>query len=92
MKGESPQNVMEQSAAPSFLGKEFMHKNFNKIGYELYGEGWKTPLSRDLGVSRRTIIRWSDGSSPIPDGVWGELEKLMCQKIAIIKELLDNIR
>lgn len=39
-------------------------------GEALYGRQWQTPLSRDLGVTDRTIRNWATGTgapSDLPD-------------------------
>lgn len=35
-------------------------------GASLYGDHWKEPLAAALGVTRRSIDRWLDGSRGIP--------------------------
>ncbi len=35
-------------------------------GNALYGERWQTSLSRDLGVTDRTIRNWANGSVECP--------------------------
>ena len=58
------------------------------IGRALYGERWQSSLARVLGVSDRTVRRWVAGSSPVPDGVWGELRELMRARAGEIRGLL----
>jgi len=36
-------------------------------GEALYGRQWQTPLSRDLGVTDRTVRNWAAGVSRPPD-------------------------
>jgi hypothetical protein len=43
-------------------------QEFNDIGSLLYGPHWQSHLARVLGVSDRTIRRWSSGD-PVPDNL-----------------------
>jgi hypothetical protein len=36
-------------------------------GEALYGRQWQAPLSRDLGVTDRTVRNWASGSARPPD-------------------------
>jgi hypothetical protein len=38
---------------------------FSKIGKRLYGEDWKEPLAKELGVRVRSIDRWLSGQHSI---------------------------
>lgn len=60
-----------------------------RCGEAMYGPRWQSDLARDLKVSDRTVRRWVDGSSDVPDGVYLELLGL-CQERAA--ELDDVIR
>jgi hypothetical protein len=37
-----------------------------RSGEVLYGDRWQTPLSRDLGVTDRTIRNWAAGRQDCP--------------------------
>jgi hypothetical protein len=50
---------------------------FQQIGEALYGEEWRTPLARDLGVSYLNVRRWAAGDKVIPPGVVRELRELL---------------
>lgn len=52
---------------------------FSQIGTMLYGSAWRDPLARALKVSERTVRRWADGDSPIPEGIAVDLAAL-CRK------------
>lgn len=54
-------------------------ERLHSVGLALHGPEWQTPLSRDLGVSDRTVRRWASGENDIPPGVWAELGQL-CEK------------
>lgn len=57
-------------------------KKFAEIGEALYGPSWRIRLSQELEVSERTVRRWQDGTSEIPEGVAGDLAKI-CRRQAI---------
>lgn len=46
-------------------------------GEALYGPRWLSDLSRDLGVTYRTIRRWDAGEFEIPATVAAELRALL---------------
>jgi hypothetical protein len=54
---------------------------FEQIGEALYGEEWRTPLSRDLGVSYLNVRRWAAGDKAIPPGVEAELRQLLADEL-----------
>jgi hypothetical protein len=55
--------------------------NMARIGRALYGERWQTALATDLQVADRTMRRWLAGEFPIPDGIDGELRKLLVERV-----------
>ena len=44
-----------------------------RAGEALYGERWQTPLSRDLGVTDRTIRNWAASRHDCPDDLSARL-------------------
>ena len=47
------------------------------IGPSLYGAScWRTELAKALGVTRKTIMLWPQGTSVIPLAVMGEVVRL----------------
>lgn len=64
-----------------------------KVGAALCGpDYWQSPLSRDLGVSSRTLRRWVVGDFPIPPGVWGDCCELLRTRRRSIVALLREIK
>ncbi len=64
---------------------------FAKVGEALYGPSWRNALADALGVAERTVRRWQDGTSAIPDGIRGDLEKL-CRKHSVdLAKLADQL-
>jgi hypothetical protein len=52
-------------------------KLLHGIGIVLYGDGiWVAPLADYLGVSTKTVRRWTQGKLDIPRGVWADLLKI----------------
>lgn len=45
-------------------------------GSALYGTHWKEPLASALGVARRSLDRWLDGSRGIPTTLATEIEAM----------------
>jgi hypothetical protein len=44
-----------------------------QIGEALYGQAWQAELSREIGVSDRSMRRWAAGTDEIPEGVWRDV-------------------
>lgn len=57
-------------------------------GRALYGDRWQTSLAEDLTVADRTIRRWLAGDSPIPEGVEGELRRVLESRLNAIGGLI----
>lgn len=54
-----------------------------KVGEDLFGPEWQTPLARALGKNNRTVRRWASGeTAPIPDSVWAEIAGLCAPQAA----------
>lgn len=63
-----------------------------ECGAALYGPlSWKSPISRDLGVSYKTIQRWDDGTSDVPAGVEADLLRLVQERGAILAGLARRL-
>lgn len=59
-----------------------------RCGEALYGSRWQSEMARDLKVSDRTVRRWVDGSSDVPDGVYLELLGLCNERAAELDDLI----
>ena len=64
---------------------------FNKVGEALFGPSWRARLAEELGVAERTVRRWQDGTSAIPEGVRGDLVKLCRKHSAALAKIADQI-
>lgn len=60
-------------------------------GAALYGDRWQNPLARDLGVADRTMRRWVAGQYPVPDGVRGNLMRLLRERGEDISAVLAQV-
>lgn len=45
-------------------------------GAALFGDHWKEPLADALGVARRSLDRWLDGTRGVPDNLAKDIEAL----------------
>lgn len=68
------------------MSPELLHS----IGNALYGPRWQSELARDLGVSDRTVRRWSAGEHQVPDGVWDELWLRMSARCGELRALIQQ--
>ena len=59
-----------------------------RCGQALYGPRWQSEIARDLKVADRTVRRWVDGSSDVPDGVYLELLSLCTERAADLDDLI----
>jgi hypothetical protein len=50
---------------------------FARIGMLLYGDGFVSQLSEELGIAERTVQRWSSGAREVPPYVWGRLIEML---------------
>jgi hypothetical protein len=62
-----------------------------QCGQALYGPRWQSEVARDLGVADRTVRRWVDGSSDVPDGVYYELLGLCTERAAELDDLIAKL-
>lgn len=42
-------------------------KQLEDLGIAIYGAEWKRPLAKDIAVSYRSMLRYSNGERSIPD-------------------------
>lgn len=62
-----------------------------ECGEALYGPQWQSALSRDLGVSDRTMRRWAAGAD-VPAGLYTDLLRLTQERAAVLDSLGDRLR
>lgn len=61
-------------------------------GAALYGSRWQSEMARDLGVSDRTMRRWTAVDVPVPAGVRAELLRLCVERAAVLDGLIERLR
>ena len=62
-----------------------------RCGIALYGERWQSDLARALGVSDRSVRAWVAGTRSIPEGVWGDLRRLLQERVIESRGLLGEL-
>lgn len=63
-----------------------------RVGEALYGPRWQSDLSRDLGVSDRTVRNWVSGASEPPAGVYLDCLRLVTERAAMLDELIEPLK
>ena len=72
--------------------QKFWPAGLKQAGEALFGEQWKSPLARALGVSgSRQMRQWMAGERLIPPDIWPELRRLLIERQQIIQEALEKI-
>jgi len=46
-------------------------------GEALYGPRWQSDLALDLGRTYRTVLRWVDGTTPVPADIPEQIGRLL---------------
>lgn len=69
-----------------------MSRLLRDTGEALYGPRWQSELSRDLGVSDRTIRRWVAGVDDLPPGVALDLWRLCLERAQRLDELVERLK
>jgi hypothetical protein len=57
----------------------------------VYGERWKAPLARDLGLAPRQLYDWIEGRAPVPLRVWVALSLALATQARQAFELLQQL-
>lgn len=63
-----------------------------ECGQALYGQQWQSALARDVGVSDRTMRRWTAGTHDVPTGLYVDLLRLTQERAAALDALADLLR
>ena len=61
------------------------------VGHALYGARWQTPISRDLGVTDRTIRNWSANRHEFPPDLPDRLLELLRTRGRNVDDLITQI-
>lgn len=63
-----------------------------EAGEALYGSRWQTEISRDLGVSDRTIRRWASGADDMPAGAMTDLWRICLERAQALDALAQRLK
>lgn len=69
-----------------------MSRLLRECGEALYGPRWQSELARELGVSIRTMQRWSAGTTDVPTGLYLDLLRLTQERAAVLDALAPRLR
>lgn len=72
-KGDGYRDGVEGLPYPTLAGEDFAR--LTVIGEALYGSQWQSELGRLVGVDSRRVRHWTDGTKPVPPGIWAELDQ-----------------
>jgi predicted transcriptional regulator len=73
-------------------GPEVSNRLLREIGEVLYGPRWQSELSRELGVSDRTVRRWIAGAEEAKQGVYVDLWRLLEERAAALDDVLERTK
>lgn len=62
-----------------------------EIGKVLYGPRWQTDLARDLGISDRTMRRWTANRADVPPGAWRDLYRRLENRVVEVDRMKHRI-
>jgi len=63
-----------------------------RCGEALYGPRWQTDLAEALDVDDRTVRRWISGATPVPQGVYADLMRLMQERAQTLDDLTEQCK
>lgn len=66
-----------------------MKHHLKSVGEALYGRSWKAQTAALLKVDRRRINHWLEGTRPIPEGIWAELQEEAILRKARLEESIS---
>ena len=52
-------------------------QEFNRLGEELFGEGWRGALALLLRIDKRAVQRWANGQNAVPAEVIDSLHAIL---------------
>lgn len=64
----------------------------SRIGLALYGDTWKGPMSRDLGIRKDTIDDWARGRGEPHRDVYERLLQLAERRAAGVSHAVTELR
>lgn len=65
-------------------------EKLQKIGTELFGPNWITPMARVIGVNELTIRRWLSGKSRVSTTIASELPDALGRKFQTVMDIANS--
>ncbi|EAU0368161.1 TPA: hypothetical protein ACJGT4_003398 [Salmonella enterica subsp. enterica] len=65
-------------------------EKLKKIGTELFGPNWITPMARVIGVNELTIRRWLSGKSRVSTTIASELPGALARKFQTVLDIANS--
>lgn len=65
-------------------------EKLQKIGTELFGPNWITPMARVIGVNELTIRRWLSGKSRVSTTIASELPEALERKFQTVLDIANS--
>lgn len=65
-------------------------EKITKIGTELFGPNWITPMARLIGVNELTIRRWLTGKSRVSTTLASELPDALARKFQTVLDIANS--
>lgn len=65
---------------------------FQQVGEALWGPRWQSEMARELDVADRTVRRWVAGEMDPPNGVYGDLLRLVGKRAAVLEALVEPLK
>lgn len=65
-------------------------EKLEKIGTELFGPNWITPMARVIGVNELTIRRWLSGKSRVSTTIASELPDALARKFQTVLDIANS--
>lgn len=66
------------------------HNRLDRVGEALFGSRWQSDMAEALGVTDRTVRRWTKGAT-IEAGIWLRLSQLLQERQATLVSLSAEI-
>lgn len=67
-------------------------EKLEKVGRELFGPNWITPMARVIGVNELTIRRWLTGKSRVSTTIASELPDALTRKFHAVLDIANSDR
>ncbi|ECC1660261.1 TPA: hypothetical protein N2F43_004172 [Salmonella enterica] len=67
-------------------------EKLEKVGLELFGPNWITPMARVIGVNELTIRRWLTGKSRVSTTIASELPDALARKFQTVLDIANSDR